>query len=1390
VQGDQVNRVVYIVSDQRDGDRLRELADPLKKASFDVRNIETALPGTSMIADASAYLSSGAPIVLCATANALSRAWSKQLVNSANTIGNKVIVVEMDEGLDLQSLSLNTATARYWENPVDAMDKLIAALNARFPELPRLAEKPVAILSGQPEQYLEAITDAVVPSFEALGEFRALLKEDIAEEYPQSLSVSEFLQRTSLARDGRLTRTGLLLVGENPSDVLCGAIIECSQYQGTDLVAPSVKTEISGTAPSQIVRARDYLAERVKQGEAATASGAYAEPVYAYPMIAIREILANAVAHRDYSVTTSCVQVRLFDDRIEIDSPGTWMNRELGPGPLPINSLAGKSKRRNFQLARKLTWIRLVEGEGKGIPTVENDCTSVGARIPTVGESDGIITVTVFPRPRPELADADPGPRWKVFVSSNGFGLNGFRDVAREVIDGFRYEGLRCFEPVMVEDFGATDAPAREVLVGKVRECDLLVGIVGIRYGDHPPDDQTSFTEIEFQTAVVYRVSRLMYLLDARVAQELEGGKPQSGDRKDRQEQFRERVMVDRVSDMTVKSAEDFGKELSRALETWVRDASYTRTLVGHGPEFRAARERLLRLSQRTGGAVLIFGAPGTGKTTLFRALLNDIPVRRTYSRLIGPVTVRLADTDAAVQARAAISAELDRIAGQEGVARSVLPPVLITLFLESDRIGGEPVDPGNLDALEQLFTWDVPCPVVVAETNNTLVRERLDRDLGWDSGAVITVGDYDSVDDALEQLRRDAPGVQVWPEPETRILAEALGLRPISLYAAAKDIEGEARRSPRLVAARIRQQLKAIGRDESSEGRYQALIRNSIENLSAGARDLLAMMTVLHPKPATFPDDVAVALDLSLELDEAIAIATADNDSDLDDRQLRYRDAADERVAELVDRGLLERASVRRPDGQDAPPPLALHPANIQVIQESLPLTIERRAEGHARAEAFYRALVGQAVSGSFDDRFRMKDDTWRGAAEEWIYHLAYLAPDRAAITFAALFFDAYWWWDLYVTFDFCGQLLDYARRPRVQAVSPEMPQVAALLATFRDTYPREHESTLALLHAEIAGGGPERAASLRRTATKGAGVLAVLRNLCGSLGITELDGLFGDPAPEPEETPDVSDDETRLHLLGLICLFLAGGHRFRAELEPDGTGLAAAEACYRRAETYFRAEEDDWDVAWTRYLLGEVISEGGRDPDPLWEQAEDAADEESDTELLANIERARGDHLRARNLDGALTHYGRAVFYGLALQVTTNPDSGADAYTQAFYREMQLRAVKTLAEPVLHDQASSLNARVAEANRRLTVMLGEWGDTWRPDQAKLDQALREASREKPEQSAAAIAGAAFPPGPGDAVLGKRDSDYYRTVDDLIERTRTQSWPAGLARWADRDRR
>jgi hypothetical protein len=69
------------------------------------------------------------------------------------------------------------------------------------------------------------------------------------------------------------------------------------------------------TVPALIVRARDFIADATRLGEAPTTEGAYAQIAYKYPMIAVREIIANAIVHRDYEQQESSVQIQMYSDR-------------------------------------------------------------------------------------------------------------------------------------------------------------------------------------------------------------------------------------------------------------------------------------------------------------------------------------------------------------------------------------------------------------------------------------------------------------------------------------------------------------------------------------------------------------------------------------------------------------------------------------------------------------------------------------------------------------------------------------------------------------------------------------------------------------------------------------------------------------------------------------------------------------------------------------------------------------------------------------------------------------------------------------------------------------------------------------------------------------------
>ncbi|MBM2614720.1 caspase family protein [Actinoplanes sp. LDG1-06] len=273
-----------------------------------------------------------------------------------------------------------------------AIARRAASVPAPAPALP--SEEPA---TGLP--FLDVPTAATSFSPERITEFRANLRADIARDMPKQLTSAEFLQRAHLLTAGMLTRTGALLFGESPSAVLPTAIVQCARFHGVTKGVALDKEDLKGSVAEQILSAVDFVGSLSRRGEAPTESSPIARPVYRYPMVAVREIIANALVHRDYEHHAVCVHVRVFDDRIEVSSPGGWTNREIPPGErLVLDELGGDSHRRNFRLASTLTWMRLVEGEGSGIPRAILDCQSVGAPKPVVEQRDGVVTVTIYPR--------------------------------------------------------------------------------------------------------------------------------------------------------------------------------------------------------------------------------------------------------------------------------------------------------------------------------------------------------------------------------------------------------------------------------------------------------------------------------------------------------------------------------------------------------------------------------------------------------------------------------------------------------------------------------------------------------------------------------------------------------------------------------------------------------------------------------------------------------------------------------------------------------------------------------------------------------------------------------------------------------------------------------
>lgn len=164
------------------------------------------------------------------------------------------------------------------------------------------------------------------------------------------------------------TRAGLLVFGSNPQLFEPQLVITFVQYYGTTEDEPGPHDErfldnrkFEGPIPDMIRRAVGHVMAAIKKSS--IVDGLFRRDLPEYPMEAIREAVVNAIAHRDYSnyARGSYVQIRLFADRLEVQSPGGLF------GPVTVDNIEEEQSTRNRTLMRMMEDMQLVENRGSGV---------------------------------------------------------------------------------------------------------------------------------------------------------------------------------------------------------------------------------------------------------------------------------------------------------------------------------------------------------------------------------------------------------------------------------------------------------------------------------------------------------------------------------------------------------------------------------------------------------------------------------------------------------------------------------------------------------------------------------------------------------------------------------------------------------------------------------------------------------------------------------------------------------------------------------------------------------------------------------------------------------------------------------------------------------------
>jgi ATP-dependent DNA helicase RecG len=162
--------------------------------------------------------------------------------------------------------------------------------------------------------------------------------------------IEDRMRRVGLAKSAngsvKPLRAAVLLFAEDPSGLLARkSTVRIFHYSGTTIqyadtpnLLKTPKT-IKGPLTQQISDAYEYVINEISTGLTMARSGF--ETVHRYPVRVIREVITNAVIHRDYHINQD-IHICIFDNRIEVKSPGLFIK-----GITPRNIRTAGSKARN-----------------------------------------------------------------------------------------------------------------------------------------------------------------------------------------------------------------------------------------------------------------------------------------------------------------------------------------------------------------------------------------------------------------------------------------------------------------------------------------------------------------------------------------------------------------------------------------------------------------------------------------------------------------------------------------------------------------------------------------------------------------------------------------------------------------------------------------------------------------------------------------------------------------------------------------------------------------------------------------------------------------------------------------------------------------------------------
>jgi ATP-dependent DNA helicase RecG len=262
----------------------------------------------------------------------------------------------------------------------------------------RVGDENRRLTFAQRQELLYDKGQSTYESTTVAGADLADLDDDLLRSYAETVNHPDRMRLLSarglLGRSGELTAAAVLLFAREPQRWFPEASVRVLRYRGTERGTGARQQllhdrRIDGPIPRQIGSARAEILEHLPTRRALGRSGRF-ERVGLVPQDAWLEAVVNAVVHRSYSASGDHVRVEIFDDRVEVDSPGRFPGIADTSDPLHVTRFA-----RNPRIARVCADLAFGQELGEGIRRMFEEMRLAGLADPEYVQTSGSVRLTL-----------------------------------------------------------------------------------------------------------------------------------------------------------------------------------------------------------------------------------------------------------------------------------------------------------------------------------------------------------------------------------------------------------------------------------------------------------------------------------------------------------------------------------------------------------------------------------------------------------------------------------------------------------------------------------------------------------------------------------------------------------------------------------------------------------------------------------------------------------------------------------------------------------------------------------------------------------------------------------------------------------------------------------